>query len=83
MPPLNEYDRILNIANFSLTKICLAHCNTNPSSSCATGGHQLVTSHLQVAVGQAILKIERCSKFYENWYSDHFLGEKHDETIHF
>ena len=88
--PLDEYLKILKIGApearqllFQLLKFAFAHFTTNSGPVIATGGHRCVTGHLQVASSRPILKFQKCSKFHENWYSDHFLDEKHDGTIHF
>ena len=83
-PPLDEYLKILKIgAPFQLLKFAFAHLTINSGPGIATGGHRCVAGHLQVAPSRPVLKFQRCSKFHENWYSDHFLDEKHDGTIHF
>ena len=89
-PPLEDYRKILKVGApktrqllFQLLKYSFTHFSANSNPAGATAGHRLVAGHSQVAVGQPILKFERCSKCHENWYSGHFLGEKHDGTIHF
>ena len=89
-PPLDEYLKMLKIGApearqiwFQLLKFAFAHFTANTGPVSATGGHRCVTGHLRVASGWPILKFEKCSKFNENRYSDHFWDEKHDGTIHF
>ena len=74
MLPLEDYGKILKISApevrqllFQFLKYSSTHFSASSSPAGATGGHRLVTGHLQVAVGQPILKFERCSKFHENW----------------